>query len=80
MIIELIEYIGMLKNDTNTPAHAYIFSVLNNEMNNTIECILYVHETITPFITLHDNNNEELKSEILEAIFKKYTLKQLLNL
>jgi hypothetical protein len=74
MWIELIEIIGYIKNDTGINGKAFLFNV--TEENNNFDCILFIHENIEPFVSLHEDDNYN-KKEILKAIFEKYTLTQL---
>lgn len=80
MHIEFLEYIGELKNDTGINAKGIMFSALDDDGSVITNCILYVHESIQSFVTIQDNDNEELKLEVFNSIFKKYTLQQLLDL
>ncbi|TXG82224.1 MAG: hypothetical protein E6R13_05345 [Spirochaetes bacterium] len=74
MWIELIEIIGYIKNDTGINGKAFLFNVTKEDIN--FDCILFIHENIEPFVSLHEDDNYD-KNEILKAIFEKYTLTQL---
>ncbi len=80
MYIEFLEFIGELKNDTGINAKGIMFVVLGDDGSIITNCILYAHESIQSFVTIQDNNNEELKLQVFNAIFEKYTLQQLLDL
>ena len=76
MIIELLNYIGKIKNDTGKPGRAYLFNIIKEEYS--FDCILFIHDDIV-FVSLHDDEikNNIDKDEIKNAIINKYTLKTL---
>lgn len=80
MIINFSEYLGQVKNDTGILGKAFIFKVIINtdDIGYTFDTILFVHETIPPFISVNDENIQ-YKDEILKKIFEQYTIKQLLE-
>ena len=74
MWVELIEIIGYIKNDTGKHGKAFLFNVIQED--NNFDCILFIHENVDPFISLHEDDKYD-KQEILKTIFSKYTLAQL---
>lgn len=79
MIIDFVDVLGRgIRNDTGILGKAFIFNVIISEEYN-FDCILFVHETEKPFISLHEDDKANNKEEIMKAIFEKYTLTQLLE-
>lgn len=81
MDIELIEYIGQIRNDTPTLGKAYHFSIILDKEeskkygkeNYVFEVMLFMHIDVC-FVTLHqdeiDNNIDP--NFILDSIINKY--------
>jgi hypothetical protein len=74
--IEFASILGGVKTET-TLGKALIFNIITDK--KTCEGIMFVHEHLSPFITLHDDDSELDSEEILAWILKKYTLKELLE-
>lgn len=72
MDIQLIEYIGQIKNDTGKLGKAFLFSILDDY---SFDCILFIHDDIQ-FVSLHEEDKKD-KSEILKNILSKYSLQNL---
>lgn len=72
MDIQLVEYIGQIKNDTGKLGKAFLFNILDDY---SFDCILFIHDDIQ-FVSLHKDeiNNNKDKNEILKNILNKYTL------
>lgn len=77
MILEFVDILGLIRNDTDVLGKALIFNIINDE--KTFDCILFVHPTEKAFISVHDDDSDVNKEEILKIIFDKYTLQQLLE-
>jgi hypothetical protein len=75
MVIELITYIGKIKNDTGIPGKAFLFNIMDEY---SFDCILFIHDDIV-FISLHDEEikNNIDKEKIKTEILNKYTLEKL---
>jgi hypothetical protein len=74
--IEFASLLGGVKTET-TLGKALIFNIITDA--RTCECIMFVHENLDPFITLHMDDRELNADVILERILSKYTLKELLE-
>ncbi len=77
MILEFVDILGLIKNDTGVLGKAFIFNVMCTE--KTFDCILFVHPSEPAFITTHIDDSDIDKQEILKLVFEKYTLEQLLE-
>jgi len=77
MILEFVDILGLIKNDTGVLGKAFIFNVICAE--KTFDCILFVHPSEPAFITTHIDDSDIDKQEILKLVFEKYTLEQLLE-
>lgn len=75
MIIELISYIGKIKNDTGIPGKAFLFNIT---VDYSFDCILFIHDDVV-FVSLHEEEikNNIDKEKIKKEIIDKYTLKTL---
>lgn len=71
MDIELVDYIGQIRNNTTTLGKGYIFNITLDDYS--FDVMLFMHIDIC-FVTLHPN--DELKGidkgSIYEAIIEKY--------
>jgi len=74
--IEFASLLGAVKTET-TLGKALIFNIITDVC--TCECIMFVHEHLPPFITLHEDDNELNCDIILTWILNKYTLIELLK-
>lgn len=80
MIIDFSEYLGQIKNDTGILGKAFIFNVIiDKEPIVKFDCILFIHETVEPFLSLREEDKVHDSTEIIKKIFEKYSLKQLLE-
>lgn len=82
MIINLSEYLGEVKNDTMKWGNAFIFNVIASDSEqkpHSFNCILFVHEDVPAFVSLSEADSKYDKNTILEKIFEKYTLAELLK-
>ena len=77
--IEFVDFLGEIRNDTLINGKAFIFKVLDTDLKETFESILFVHETVKPFITMENEEYKEYSEELMEMIFKKYKLVELLK-
>jgi len=89
MDIELVEYIGQLRNDTPNLAKGYIFNITFDEAecrqynidkkiySFDVMCFMHVE---TSFVTLHIDEKELgiNDKQILDSIIKKYTKEELI--
>lgn len=77
MILEFVDILGMIKNDTGVLGKAIIFNVINE--SKAFDCILFVHPTEKAFVSVHNDDSDVNKELILKTIFEKYTVQQLLE-
>lgn len=77
--VEFVDFLGEIRNDTLINGKAFIFKVLDTDTKTSFETILFVHETVKPFITMENQEYKEYSDEIMEKIFKKYKLIELLK-
>lgn len=79
MEIEFIEIIGLVKNDSMIDGKALLFNIIDINKNINFECIMFVHPTLDPFLTIekHININNNV---LLNTILNKYTLIELRKL
>ena len=59
MFIDFKEFLGYVNNDTNIQGKAFVFSIIE-ENKETEECILFVHNSVKPFVTV----SKEIESTI----------------
>ena len=79
MHIDFKQFLGYINNDTGIQGKAFIFNIIR-ENKETEECILFVHSTIKPFVTIREELVSDINKEILiETIFKQYPLQDLLE-
>lgn len=74
--IEFASLLGGVKTET-TLGKALIFNIITD--TKTCECIMFVHENLEPFVTLHEDDKDLDSAVILERILNKYALKELLE-
>ena len=76
--IQLIDFLGEIRNDTEINGKAFIFKILIKDMS--FECILFVHPDIKikPFLTFHDKKYEEYEQHILSIILEQFNINDLL--
>jgi GTP:adenosylcobinamide-phosphate guanylyltransferase len=81
MIIDFSEYMGQVRNDTGVLGKAFIFKVIDTKDNEsyTFDVILFVHETVPPFVSTTPEDAVFDKPSIINAIFDKYPKKTLLE-
>jgi len=77
MILDFVDILGWIRNDTGVLGKALIFNIIDND--HIFDCVLFVHPTEHSFISVHEEDSNTNKEEILKIIFEKYTLKQLLE-
>lgn len=80
MIIDLVEYLGEVKNDTGVLGKAFIFNVILDDVGDSyvFDSMLFVHPTVDPFISVNIED-ENYKDDVMKKIFETYTLEQLLD-
>lgn len=80
IIVNFSTYLGQIKNDTDILGKSFIFKCITEKDNKpyTFDVILFVHETVKPFVTTNEED-EEYKEVVYKLIFEQYTLKQLLE-
>lgn len=76
MILEFVDILGLIKNDTEIDGKGIIFNIITE--SKTFNCILFVHPTENAFVSLLEEDLE-YKEEVLKLIFDTYTLEQLLK-
>ena len=74
--IEFASLLSEVKTET-TLGKALIFNIVTD--TKTCECIMFVHENLKPFVTLHTDDKDLNSDVILKQILNKYTLKELLE-
>lgn len=72
-------FLGYINNDTEVQGKAFIFNTIY-ESYPVFECILFVHPTVKPFITLPEFETAvEIDLELLlQTILTQYKLQDLL--
>jgi len=80
MMIDLVEYIGQVKNDTGVLGKAFMFKAMTekDDAPYTFETILFVHDTVPSFISTAPEDDEFDKDAIIQAILDKYPKETLL--
>lgn len=80
MIIDFVEYIGQVKNDTGVFGKAFMFKVMTEKDGAAyaFETILFVHETVPAFLSTVPEDDGYDKDVIIQAILVQYPREQLL--
>lgn len=78
--IEFVDFLGDIRNNTLVNGKGVIFRISDLDNNESFEAILFVHDTVRPFITLGNKEYNDRMDFILEQILIKYNIKELLNL
>lgn len=81
MIIDFSEYMGQVRNDTGVLGKAFIFKVIDTKDNEsyTFDVILFVHQTVPPFVSTAPEDDSFDKPLIIKTILEKYPMKTLLE-
>lgn len=78
-IIEYIDFLGEIKNDTDINGKSFIFKIIDIKKEIAFESVLFIHQNIPAFITLENDDYLEYITMILEQILKEYNIKDLLE-
>lgn len=80
MMIDFVEYIGQVKNDTGVLGKAFMFKVMTEKDDNpyTFETILFVHDTVQAFLSTAPEDDEFDKAAIIQSILVSYPKDELL--
>ncbi len=79
MNIELIGYLGDIRNDTGILGKSFIFKLITENINEEFIFFIHPNENVKPFITIDYELTNEQKTEIVNNIINKYTKDTLLN-
>ena len=77
--IEFINFLGEIRNDTLINGKAFIFKIIDLDKKINFETVLFVHESVKPFMTIENIEYKEYADELMEIIFKKHSIKELLD-
>lgn len=78
-IIEYIDFLGEIKNDTDINGKSFIFKIVDSSKEISFEIILFVHENVPAFITVENDEYAEFNSIILDMLLKQFNINDLLE-
>lgn len=77
--IEFVDFLGEIRNDTDINGKSFIFKIIDIDNELTFDCILFIHQSVNPFLTLENDNYIKYNSILLDLILKQYSIKDLLE-